>query len=67
MQQVIGETGWRLSHGERSRLFMARALLQDADLVVLDESFASLDPESMERCLHCVLERASTLLVIAHP
>jgi ATP-binding cassette subfamily B protein len=67
MQQVIGETGWRLSHGERSRLFMARALLQDADLVVLDESFASLDPESMERCLRCVLERASTLLVIAHP
>ena len=44
--QLVGETGWQLSHGERSRLFMARALLQGADLVVLDESFAELDPES---------------------
>src|SRR6267142_3170967 len=38
--QLVGETGWQLSHGERSRLYMARALLQEADLVILDESFA---------------------------
>ena len=31
LQQMVGETGWQLSHGERSRLFIARALLQDAD------------------------------------
>jgi ATP-binding cassette subfamily B protein len=67
MQQVVGETGWRLSHGERSRLFMARALLQGADLVILDESFASLDPQTLEQCLRCALQRAPTLLVIAHP
>jgi ATP-binding cassette subfamily B protein len=42
--QLVGETGWQLSHGERSRLYIARALLQGADLVVLDESFAVLDP-----------------------
>ena len=42
--QPVGETGWQLSHGERSRIYMARALLQGADLVVLDESFAELDP-----------------------
>jgi ABC-type multidrug transport system fused ATPase/permease subunit len=65
--QVIGETGWQLSHGERSRLYIARALLQDAHLVVLDESFAALDPESLQRALHYVLERANALLVIAHP
>jgi ATP-binding cassette subfamily B protein len=65
--QMVGETGWQLSHGERSRLFMARALLQDADLIVLDESFAALDPETLERCLRCARRRASTLLVIAHP
>ena len=65
--QMVGETGWQLSHGERSRVYIARALLQRADLVVLDESFAALDPESLRRCMTCVLERAKTLLVIAHP
>ena len=34
-QQPVGETGWQLSHGERSRLFIARALLQDADVMLL--------------------------------
>jgi len=67
MMQVVGETGWQLSHGERSRLYIARALLQQADLIVLDESFAALDPENLRRALTCVLKRASTLLVIAHP
>ena len=33
---MVGETGWQLSHGERSRLFLARALLQGADLTILD-------------------------------
>jgi ABC-type bacteriocin/lantibiotic exporter with double-glycine peptidase domain len=65
--QLVGETGWQLSHGERSRLYMARALLQEADLVILDESFAALDPETLQRCLRCVLKRAATVLVIAHP
>ena len=65
--QMVGETGWQLSHGERSRLYIARALLQGADLVVLDESFAALDPETLHQCLRCVLARAPTLLVIAHP
>ena len=65
--QIVGETGWQLSHGERSRLFVARALLQDADVVVLDESFAALDPETLRQALPCVLERARTLLMIAHP
>ncbi len=65
--QMVGETGWQLSHGERSRLYVARALLQRADLIVLDESFAALDPENLARALQCVLARARTLLVIAHP
>jgi ATP-binding cassette subfamily B protein len=66
MLQMVGETGWQLSHGERSRLYIARALLQDAELVVLDESFAALDPENLQRALECVLKRAKSLLVIAH-
>jgi ATP-binding cassette subfamily B protein len=67
MMQIVGETGWQLSHGERSRLFLARALLQKADLTVLDESFAALDPENLRQCLECALEESNTLLVIAHP
>ena len=65
--QMVGETGWQLSHGERSRLYIARALLQDAPIIILDESFAALDPETLRCSLNCVLKRASTLMVIAHP
>lgn len=67
IHQRVGETGWQLSHGERSRIFLARALLRNTALTVLDESFAALDPETMEQCLSCALARADTLLVIAHP
>jgi ATP-binding cassette subfamily B protein len=67
LNQYVGETGWQLSHGERSRIYLARALLQGAYLTVLDESFAALDPETLALCLDCSLKRARTLLVIAHP
>lgn len=67
MMQMVGETGWQLSHGERSRLFLARALMQDAQLTIMDESFAALDPETLKQCLSCVFDRARTLMVIAHP
>ncbi len=67
LAQRVGETGWRLSHGERSRLFIARALLQGAELVLLDESFAALDPDSLRQALTCARRRAPTLLVVAHP
>jgi len=67
MQQMVGEGGWRLSHGEQSRLYMARALLQGAEVTVLDESFAALDPETLRAALGCALRRCPTLVVIAHP
>ncbi|MBZ5578678.1 MAG: ABC transporter ATP-binding protein/permease [Acidobacteriia bacterium] len=67
LQQMVGETGWQLSQGERGRIFLARALLQGADLVILDESFAALDPETLQQALGCAMERARSLMVIAHP
>jgi ATP-binding cassette, subfamily B, bacterial len=67
METMIGETGWQLSQGERSRVFLCRALLQGGDVILLDESFAALDPDNMRQCLECVFKRARTLLVIAHP
>ncbi|HEY6620567.1 MAG TPA: ATP-binding cassette domain-containing protein [Steroidobacteraceae bacterium] len=67
LHQLVGDTGWRLSQGERSRIYLARALLQKADVVVLDESLAALDPENLRQSLECVMRRSPTLIVIAHP
>ncbi len=67
LRQVVGETGWQLSHGEQSRVFLARALLQGSQVVILDESFAALDPESLAEALGAARRRAATLVVIAHP
>lgn len=67
LMQMVGETGWQLSHGEKSRIFLARALLQRVELTILDESFAALDPETLRLCLECAFRRARTLVVIAHP
>jgi ATP-binding cassette subfamily B protein len=67
LNQMVGETGWQLSHGEKSRLYIARALLQGAEILILDESFAALDPETLGRTLAFVAQSAPTVLVIAHP
>ena len=67
LMQLVGEGGWQLSHGERSRVYIARALLQNPELIILDESFGTLDPESLQVAMQCTLERARTLMVIAHP
>jgi ATP-binding cassette subfamily B protein len=66
LQQMVGDSGWQLSHGERSRICVARALFQQADVRVLDESFAALDPETLDLVLACVLRRSETLVVISH-
>jgi ABC-type multidrug transport system fused ATPase/permease subunit len=67
LDEMVGDTGWQLSHGEKSRLYIARTLLQGAELVILDESFASLDPETMGVVVRSVLKRAPAVLVVSHP
>ena len=67
MNQLIGDTGRQLSHGEHSRLYLARALLQGGELVLLDESFGGLDSDNLKRALTCARKRAESLVVIAHP
>lgn len=65
---VIGEGGGRLSGGERQRLSIARALLKDAPIVLLDEATASIDSgnELAIRQALAALVRGKTVLVIAH-
>lgn len=67
LEQMVGESGWQLSHGEKSRIYLARALLQRAPVVVLDESFAALDPATLANSLRSVLARDVAIVVIAHP
>ncbi len=65
---VIGEDGTRLSGGERQRLAIARALLKDAPILILDEATSSLDAES-EAAVQAALAnlmQGRTVLVIAH-
>jgi ATP-binding cassette subfamily B protein len=67
LDQIVGESGWQLSEGERSRIFLARALLAKADVLLLDECFGSLDPESLTLSYNALRRRANALLLIAHP
>ncbi len=64
----IGENGARLSGGERQRISIARALLKDAPIVLLDEATASLDVENETKVQGALsrLLRGKTVLVIAH-
>ena len=68
MQATIGENGGLLSGGQRQRLAIARAILKDAPILILDEATAALDTES-ERLVQDALNRLipdRTTLVIAH-
>ncbi len=65
---IIGENGETLSGGERQRISIARALLKDAPIVLLDEATASLDVENETRIQAGISElvRNKTVLIIAH-
>ena len=67
-QTVIGENGETLSGGERQRVSIARALLKDAPIVLLDEATASLDVENETKIQTAIssLVRNKTVLIIAH-
>lgn len=67
-QTIIGENGETLSGGERQRISIARALLKDAPIVLLDEATASLDVENETKIQAGISElvRNKTVLIIAH-
>ena len=65
---VIGENGAKLSGGERQRISIARALLKDAPIILLDEATASLDTECETQVQQAISElvRDKTVLIVAH-
>lgn len=67
-QTIIGENGETLSGGERQRVSIARALLKDAPIILLDEATASLDVENETKIQAAISElvRNKTVLIIAH-
>jgi ATP-binding cassette subfamily B protein len=67
-QAIIGENGETLSGGERQRISIARALLKDAPIVLLDEATASLDVENETKIQAGISEliKNKTVLIIAH-
>lgn len=67
-QTMVGENGSTLSGGERQRVSIARALLKDAPIILLDEATASLDAENeteIQQAISRLVER-KTVLIIAH-
>ena len=68
LDTLVGEEGGRLSGGQRQRLVVARALLSDASVLLLDEPTAHLDPETAEALVADVFEAAGerSVLLITH-
>jgi len=65
---VIGDGGATLSGGEKQRISIARAILKDAPIIILDEATASIDPENEHLIQNAIssLVRGKTMIVIAH-
>jgi ATP-binding cassette, subfamily B, multidrug efflux pump len=68
LDTIVGERGITLSGGQKQRTALARALLADAPLLVLDDAFSSVDTETEERILEAVRARSGrrTVLLVSH-
>lgn len=67
-QTKIGEGGASLSGGERQRISIARAIIKEAPIIILDEATANVDPENEEALMQAIqaLTRDKTIIMIAH-
>ena len=65
---VIGEGGANLSGGEKQRISIARAIIKDAPIIILDEATANVDPENEDKLQIAInsLKKEKTVIMIAH-
>ena len=65
---MIGEAGGTLSGGERQRISIARSIMKDAPIIILDEATANVDPENEKELMEAVSELThnKTVVMIAH-
>lgn len=65
---VIGESGGNLSGGERQRISVARAIMKDSPIIILDEATANVDPENEKDLIAAIeaLTKEKTIIMIAH-
>ncbi len=66
MMQMVGEGGWRLSQGEQARLFLARGILQGAELLIADELLGPLDPLTRLEVVEAVEALPNQLILVEH-
>lgn len=67
-ETIIGEGGANLSGGEKQRISIARAIMKDAPIIILDEATANVDPESEQELTSAIeaLTKEKTIIMIAH-
>ena len=67
-ETVIGEGGASLSGGEKQRISIARAIMKDAPIIILDEATANVDPENEKELMEAIdaLTKEKTIFMIAH-
>lgn len=67
-ESVIGEGGASLSGGEKQRISIARAIMKDAPIIILDEATANVDPENERDLMEAIdeLTKEKTVIMIAH-
>lgn len=67
-ETIIGEGGANLSGGEKQRISIARAIMKDAPIIILDEATANVDPESEQELTAAIeaLTKEKTIMMIAH-